>query len=56
MKFPMYVVTGILTNGKRFKPMYYSSAMQANFINLYRGSVWGIDEMGKRTLLKRVFN
>lgn len=55
-----FVVTGITTNGKRFrltykadKPGFYT----AMGINLYRGNVWGIRaDNGKRKLLKNVWN
>ena len=53
--FVGYVVTGITTDGKRFRKLalnwYY-----ANSINLWRGSVWGYKADGHRTLLKRVTN
>lgn len=48
-------VTGILCNGVRFKKVY-SSALFAMSINLYRGSVYGVLDDGKRKLLKRVYN
>ena len=44
--FKAFVVTGFLTNGKRFKSMTfgsgYSGWMHANGINLYKGRVWGV--------------
>ena len=54
-KFKEYHVTGITTNGKRFKNIYKVS-FWAFKVNLYRGSVYGVLENGKRKLLKRVFN
>jgi len=35
-----YEVTGVLTNGKRFKPIVTSNPHHALGINLYRGTVW----------------
>ena len=53
----IYVVTGILRDGKRFKPMYYTDIRYALGINLYHGSVWRHNNLtGKRTLIKRVIN
>jgi hypothetical protein len=49
-----YVVTGKLHNGKRFK-LTTASRMHAFGINLWRGSVWVIQN-GKRLRLKRVAN
>jgi hypothetical protein len=51
----LYHVTGIDTNGKRFK-IETNNSMQAAGINLYRGSVWEVDKNGKRKLVKRVWN
>lgn len=51
-----YVVTGITTDGRRFK-LQYRSYIMANSINLYRGSLWERHKAtGKRKLLKRVYN
>jgi hypothetical protein len=44
-----FVVTGILYNGKRFRPLVYSNLRTANSINLWHGH-------GKRTLIKSVWN
>jgi hypothetical protein len=52
--FILYKVTGKLRNGKRFKTMYYSNAIDASRINLWHGSVYGILESGKCKLIKRV--
>ena len=57
--FKAFVVTGFLTNGKKFKSMTfgtgYSGWMHANGINLYKGRVWGVMACtGKRVLLKSV--
>lgn len=52
----MYIVTGILTTGKRFKAIHTDSYIYAISINLYRGSVWEVDENGARHLIKRVYN
>lgn len=50
----LYVVTGILTNGKRFAltTRFWS---HASGINLYRGSKW-LYRGGKRKLIIRVYN
>ena len=55
MFFKEFHVTGISRDGKRFKLMFNSFQAAIN-INLYQGSVWGVNEKGKRILLKRVFN
>ena len=57
--FKAFVVTGFLTNGRRFRSMTfgsgYSGWMHANGINLYKGRVWGVMACtGKRVLLKSV--
>lgn len=52
--FILYKVTGILRNGRRFKAIYYSNAIDASRINLWHGSIYGIQEDGKCKLLKRV--
>jgi hypothetical protein len=51
-----YIVTGILTNGRRFKAIHTKSYKHAMGINLYRGSVWERQSDGSRKLLKRVWN
>jgi len=51
----MYLITGIDRENKRFK-FYTSNRIQAFGINLYRGSVWSVDQDGARKLLKRVRN
>ena len=56
MFFKEFHVTGKLRDGKRFKRLKFSSFASANMINLWNGSVWGIQEDGKRKLLKRVCN
>lgn len=48
-----YHVTGILRNGRRFKPMVYSCLRTAMCINLWSGSVWEVKN-GKRKLIKSV--
>lgn len=54
--FIKFVVTGKLyrSNG-RFRSTY-SSWFDANCINLWNGSIWGVLPNGKRKLLKRVYN
>ena len=53
--FVGYVVTGVLTNGQRFRKTTVI-ALYALGINLWRGSVWGMKHDGHRQLLKRVTN
>lgn len=55
LAYAEFHVTGILRNGTRFKKVY-SSALFAMSTNLYRGSVYGVLDNGKRKLLKRVYN
>jgi len=50
-----FVVTGVDRDGKRFV-RFYKDAKWAFGINLWRGSVWGVNTEGKRKLLKRVTN
>ena len=50
-----YVVTGVLVNGKRFKPIRTHSWAYANGINLYRGTKWLVRD-GKRYIIQRVYN
>lgn len=49
-----YEVTGTTTDGKKFK-QFYTSWMQANGINLWKGSVW-LRRGTQRYLVKRVVN
>ena len=53
----IYHVTGVDVYGKRFKIVTdnRNSAIHAMYINLYRGSVWLVED-GKRKLIKRVYN
>jgi hypothetical protein len=53
--FAGYIVTGVLTNGTRFRRLTLNWHY-ANGINLWRGSVWGMKHDGHRQLLKRVYN
>ncbi len=48
-------VTGKDTSGKRFK-IETTNAIHAFGINIWRGSVWGVNIDGSRTLLRRVRN
>lgn len=50
-----YKVTGILTNGKRFKAIHTNSPRHAAGINLYRGTVWANDA-GTWRIIQRVWN
>ena len=54
-KGDVYVVTGVLVNGSRFKPIRTASWPYARGINLYRGSRW-LERDGKRYLINRVYN
>lgn len=56
MYFKEFHVTGLKVNNQRFKTLKFKSFNIANSINLYKGSVWGVTESGKRKLLKRVYN
>jgi hypothetical protein len=52
-----YHVTGVTRDGKRFKRIYGAeNARYAFGINLWRGSVWRVPTIGKRQLVKRVWN
>lgn len=52
---PLYVVTGIDCNGKRFS--FKARGAQAFCYNLWCGHVWQIDEQtGKRTRVKSYYN
>jgi hypothetical protein len=48
-----FIVTGILTNGKRFEAMHIKNVYHAFGINLWKGSVWLLRD-GKRILVKKV--
>ena len=54
-KYSYYLVTGKDRNGKRFR-LRYVDAFWAFSINLWKGSVWGVLDSGKRVLLNRVSN
>jgi len=56
MYFKEFHVTGKRRDGRRFKRMKFSRFSIADGINIYEGSVWGVQENGKRKLLKRVYN
>lgn len=58
----IYVVTGTLRDGKRFRKVT-TNKFHAMCINLWRGSVWEVDAStiidavkAKRKLIKRVWN
>jgi hypothetical protein len=53
---PVYHVTGVLRDGKRFKRIVTDNALHALGINLWLGSVWKVRSDGSRTLVKRVTN
>lgn len=50
-----YIVTGVDTHGKRFKPIRTTSWMHANGINLYRGTKW-LERNGRRYRIQKVWN
>jgi len=58
--FVKFVVCGRLyRSNKRFSHTYdgtYQGYQTAMMINLWRGSVWGVKEDGKRKLIQRVIN
>lgn len=56
MNFVKFEVTGKCRDGSRFKKMTFSSFNAAAMINLYQGSIWGVQENGKRSLLRSVYN
>lgn len=51
-----FTITGVLKNGKRFKPLRKESYELACMINLWNGSIWANTEDGRRVLIKRVIN
>tara|TARA_R100001244_G_scaffold68739_2_gene56190 strand:- start:668 stop:850 length:183 start_codon:yes stop_codon:yes gene_type:complete len=50
-----YKVTGVLRNARRFRAIHTDSYMHAVGINLWRGSVWSMDD-GKWRRIRTVFN
>jgi hypothetical protein len=44
-----YIITGILRNGKRFKPIHTTTPQH---YNIWQGSLWEVVN-GKRKLIKR---
>lgn len=50
-----YVVTGVLTNGRRFRPIRTDNWAYANGINLWRGTKWLVRN-GKRHVIVRYYN
>ena len=54
-KYTKYKVTGTLRNGRRFPAKVYTNPHQAFGINLWKGSVWGLNKKTKKwELLDRV--
>lgn len=54
-----YVVTGRDYHGRRFRKVYPGTIAGAFFalgINLWNGTVWGVDANGKREAIKRIRN
>lgn len=54
--FKEYHVTGVDTDGRRFKTMVYTNWHHVRMINLYRGTFWGVKPDGKRVKLQEVYN
>jgi len=50
-----YLITGKTIKGQRFK-INTTNYIHAMGINLYNGSVWSIDQNGKKQLIKRINN
>ena len=48
-----YCITGILKNGKRFKPIH---TITPQHYNIWRGTIWRIDSEGKRKLVTQIYN
>lgn len=46
-----YIITGILVNGKRFKAI---QTVSPQHYNIWKGSIWKLDDNGKRKLIKRI--
>ncbi len=51
-----YVVTGRYYNSRNRFRLFYSNLKAAMMVNLWNGSVWGVNIEGKRKLIKRVNN
>jgi len=47
-----YIITGILKNGKRFKPIHTSTPQH---YNIWKGSIWKVIN-NKRKLIKIIYN
>ena len=50
VKKPLYTITGILRNGRRFKAF---STHTPRHYNIWQGSLWKNLDNGKRKLVKR---
>lgn len=48
-----YVITGHRRNGQRFKAILTETPWH---YNIWIGSIWSIEENGKRKLVKRIYN
>lgn len=48
-----YVITGILKNGKRFKPIY---TLTPQHYNIWRGTVWFINADATRRKQYEIYN
>lgn len=48
-----YVITGTLKNGKRFDPIHTSIPQH---YNIWKGTLWKLNEDGKRTFVKSYYN
>jgi hypothetical protein len=48
-----YVITGILRNGKRFKPIYTD---YPKHYNIWHGTLWKLLENGKKKKVAQIIN
>jgi IS4 transposase len=48
-----YVITGILKNGKQFKPIY---TLTPQHYNIWRGTIWKVNDNRTRTRIKTYYN
>ena len=48
-----FVITGVDRNGKRFEPIHTNLPQH---YNIWKGSLWKLEEDGSRKLIKRYYN
>lgn len=51
-----YVITGILPDGRRFKPIHTTNYAYARGHNIWNGTLWEVTPDGSRHKLHRWFN